>query len=530
MIRIAFILVYIHICGAVSFSQSISVVPYDYTNPFFYSDDESNVKFENDVLKKPRKRKGEKWYVISDRNDNQIYSTPIQSSKKINKLGFKDLAYVLKDIRGWLLLGASEHDTLGWVPKSNVLQWRRSIWDAGTQKRMKVLVFPRLEKIDLRDLEGQVLYDNPDSISRSIGLLTNDLYFIYKVERDEKGNHLRYLVGSNPKLSSRKLEYLKGWIDAKEVTLWKNNICLEPNFNYDAADERHRTSRFQVKGFGYKRGAELIASGTYAHINSREVFWDGDPVKYVGSYNLAFSSNRYAGDQFRFPIYESNKETYTAMTIAPIDIDEMQSLSGLRMSSSVLGIIKAQLSRIDGERVDTRAVKDMVDQVKFITPIYFPKKQPGQIHNPYLLVLFMPETDLISYVEELDKLSYALDQPKDQARKQLQYLLTDLARKSSAASLAEVSEMEIEEIIDMMVGIEREGHNIDFGMDAAYKLKDLNNKKKFPDEAMIELGDSIIKSTKKLKGIIKSKPPYEFKYSTDENNTYYWIPLEYIII
>jgi len=701
-------------------AQDIQSVPNEYLKPQYYNDVASDLRFENEVLKKPNKKKGEEWFVISDRTNNYLYSKPNLGSEKVDKLGFRDIVYVTKDNNGWLLVGNKSGGSvseLGWIPKSNVLQWRRGLLDAASGINLKGFILNKLKKLQLQSLEYADVYDTPDG-TKSIGKLSlHDFYFVFKVYKDESGVEKRYLLANNNEISSRSPEYLQGWVDVEKITEWNTRLCLEPNFLKEAFDERAKNDKFQIKGFARPRTAEKITSGNYAEINSREVHWDGDPAK--SDYATVGDTRRFNGEQIRFPILENQPGCYASGILATIaeqsdnsksdvgvidldpeilqeindrndnlnlvfvmegcdeimsqysgavqtlatkmikesqyrnvqvtmglykdilekeasdyirilkptqntakiseflastywgkngDFEEMtcwkyglyetirqaglsanatnvviqlgnyadfsidefrvedaskkyimdrqdlrnqfskydinwvvanvnnddsyfsdaynddiretinditkgiyteyskklmgsdgfenakipvpytpklkegnqietkdfitvnrflrtdenksisptlltkfisesidkinevnsqklKSLSGSTLevdsknmvfTPAVMGILRSQLSRAKGIRLGPGEVGEQLDGIKMFANIYFAKQQPSQKYPPFSIVLFMPETDLISYVEELDKLSYALDQPKDQARKQLQYLLTDL--------------------------------------------------------------------------------------------------------
>ena len=818
--------------------QKIEATPEPYLRPKHFNDKTSRTNFANDVLKKTKKHKREDWYIISDRNNNKVYESKDANSQVVATLNFQDVCYVVEDNVEWIKVASGEIgdlQTLGWMPKSSVLLWRRGLLDEMTGINLKGFILNKLKKFHVQKLESANLYPGPNTDSPMGKLALHDFYFVFKIEYDKGGNESRYLLGSNNILSKGRVEDLKGWVDVAKITNWNTRLCLEPNFSENGFNERKAQEKFAVKGFANSRAAQVKTEGNYNKDNPRVIYWDGDPAKTDNGVALnSDNPRRFLGDQIRFPIlenqtdyfysgllatiknqeessgnnvsaaseiyidpvvkeslsrkvsdlnmilliegsspkmkeyvrvlknfcryllkessfsntnisigvykdiletkeedylkllnptsdltiinsfidqvywgrngdfenltcwqyglhealknadlskdatnvvvhignyadfsedfireedapanfrvakedlrnifseYEVNwvianvdndasiqsdlfndnvreyindftKEIYydysTAIaqnlkdsfdieqvsipkpvtpklsqglmlstknfitknnflrsdkntSIGPKDLFEFLQTSfedihaynsdmlnvasnesslkitdsnNIQFTDAVIGIVRSQINRGLGLRLPPEELKaklKSIEQVKFFNEIYFAKKQPQQVHPPFSIVLFMPENDLKSYVEELNKLSLALDLPKDQAREQLQILLTEMARKFSASSFNDIRNLEINEIMDLIIGIDKEGYDIQQNLDyTEYQLKHVDNSKKFPDEAMLRLGSAIVSSTQRLESILKSKPPYDFKYSTDENNTYFWIPVEYM--
>lgn len=227
-------------------------------------------------------------------------------------------------------------------------------------------------------------------------------------------------------------------------------------------------------------------------------------------------------------IYNLNQNSLDELTGNSITISDGMVWTDVMLSRVRTGINRVANRKLSQAEMDDVMHKSIGDN-KFFNKAYFSRKQPNQRYPPFSIVLFMPESDLINYQSELANLSNALDEAGDSARDGLHSYLQNLARKFSAGRISsgDASDMSIVDIMNLMVGIGKEGYSIEKNMQLGeYKLKDIKNTKKFPDRALENFGNSILESTRKLERIIKGNEVFEYKYKTDENNTYYWIPVE----
>lgn len=178
--------------------------------------------------------------------------------------------------------------------------------------------------------------------------------------------------------------------------------------------------------------------------------------------------------------------------------------------------------------IDLKNLFSTVSDSRFYTQVFFAKQRNDQNHNPFSVVLFMPEEDLRMYVTQLKRLVDAYDGPKDLRREEMQKTLESMARAFSAEELSkgQVLNLDIESIMDLILGIEdRSALNIEKELSLNARLKDLDNSKKFPEAELDRLIESITSQVDYLEGILDERPSkYEFQYETS-SNTYYWLPV-----
>jgi len=310
-------------------AQDIKAVPKEYLKPLRL-EGLQKFKFENDVHEQPRKRNvdREMWYVLSDRIDNPSYEYNDLSSPVKKQLVFGELLYVIDDKEGWLHLMkgipgdfefGSHGEDYGWVPKSHVLLWRRSLINPVTRIHYKGFILNKADKFDHTELEKAVVYAGPKKADKEIGYLPlHEFYFIYKVEYDENDQPYRYLLGDGSVLSSRALSSLKGWVDARKLEDWNTRLALECNFENQAFEERKSNRNYEVKAYSKATDAIGVYRGTDLENVRSKIMWDGDPVKRNLEDLGKTDSKRFPGDVIRFPILKNESEYFRSGVIASL--------------------------------------------------------------------------------------------------------------------------------------------------------------------------------------------------------------------
>lgn len=159
--------------------------------------------------------------------------------------------------------------------------------------------------------------------------------------------------------------------------------------------------------------------------------------------------------------------------------------------------------------------------------IYVAKKVPGAKEQALSFVLFMPYEDLVSYIDNLERLSSAYDSSPDKQRDALMATFTELLKQFTGndnLSKKEVEKFSSAELAARMQGVKKEG--LEFGSRMTFDIGDIRNEKKMPDDKLARLIEEILDKTKELRNIKDKGRKYEFCYPTS-NNVYFWVPVEY---
>lgn len=159
--------------------------------------------------------------------------------------------------------------------------------------------------------------------------------------------------------------------------------------------------------------------------------------------------------------------------------------------------------------------------------IYVAKQAPDAVNSALSYVLFMPYEDLVSYIDNLERLSSAYDSSPDKQRDALMATFTELLKQFTGndnLSKKEVEKFSSTELAARMQGIAKEG--LEFGSRMSFDIGDIRNEKKMPDDKLAKLIEEILDKTKELRRIKDKGRKYEFCYPTS-NNVYFWVPVEY---
>jgi hypothetical protein len=162
--------------------------------------------------------------------------------------------------------------------------------------------------------------------------------------------------------------------------------------------------------------------------------------------------------------------------------------------------------------------------------IYLAKKVKGAKYPALSYVMFMPEEDFHAYIRTLGRLDRAYDDSEDKKREALFNTFKDLLSQftgNESISKKDVGGTSLEELSAIMQGVEGEGLVLG-GTLKSIKIGDIMSKKKMPLPELDDLIKSILTKLDKLEEIKSLGSRYEFSYSTDDN-TYYWIPIDYAL-
>ncbi len=301
-------------------SQDILSVPEEYLRPIVQESEAARFNYENEVLKPPKRSSGdrESWFVVSDRNQNRTYDKPNEASAKVKDLSFGDIAWVVEDRMGWLRLkGPYKLEDYGWIPKENVLQWRRGLLSKNGIN-LKGFLLNKANTFTKSQLEKAFLYAGPRSKDVIGELPLHEFYFVYKVTEE------RYLLADNSRLnttSENKSKRLKGWVDKAKIEAWNTRMALEPNFTEVGFSERNGNEALHVKAYGNAAMAQKITESSGIRSSDNRVYWDSDPVKCDKALLASTNTRRFKGESIRFPILTSGDTYFKSGIIAQLPSD-----------------------------------------------------------------------------------------------------------------------------------------------------------------------------------------------------------------
>lgn len=247
------------------------------------------------------------WLVTADRDEAPFYDIPDGTDAK-GTLEYGKHYIVFEERNGWILVGDLDRNRVnglklenvgivtGWVSKKNVLLWRTGLVDVKTKIHRKVVLLNRADDINnVASIKNKLrvdVYTSPTNGNKIEDIKVLDFYFVYKEEKN------RLLIGTRPSLDGMS-KILVGWIPRVRTQPWNTRICLEPNFEPEAFNERRQNPAFRIKAFGDQfKAASFCAK---PEENPSGIFWDGDPVIQPPN-RLAKDGRRFIGNVMRMPL------------------------------------------------------------------------------------------------------------------------------------------------------------------------------------------------------------------------------------
>jgi len=231
------------------------------------------------------------WVVHSDRDDNLTYVASGSDNTTDKKMNFMENFYVIgeTDTRVELVkydptivasntsrkVNMKKADYYGWAEKSKLLLWQNSLINKQTDFTIKALVGHSVSDL-VRGIAGEkqlTLYNSPTKEASAQNDNDVRLFEFLYVFKKQNG---KCLVGISPRLSRSSVgsqEVIKGWISEKNVQIWSQRLCIEPNDNSTAAPTR-RNKSVKASLFSNYQGAVGFKTGKSAKFN--KVLWDKD--------------------------------------------------------------------------------------------------------------------------------------------------------------------------------------------------------------------------------------------------------------
>ncbi len=263
-------------------------------------------KPNGNVLAKSEGTSGSDWVVYADRDGIQSY-TKADAKANFKTLSFLEAFYVIEEKGDYLHL--VKHDPsiflstsktarkiantaidMGWVEKKKMLLWKHALVSS-QGFTIKALAISNDKNALLnpgkyiRDGNVVRIYNSPDLHDENKnGIFLFQFLFIYKTSDDGKN----FLIGKTyqTNASSIKSELL-GWVPSGIVQRWEQRLCLEPNWDKGAADERLNTG---VKATLWQNEVEVLS---VMKGNKVQGIWNEDPY-----------SVRFAPEWKRFPVLQ----------------------------------------------------------------------------------------------------------------------------------------------------------------------------------------------------------------------------------
>jgi hypothetical protein len=251
------------------------------------------------------------WMVICDRDNNPTYERPNTSAKQVKTINFRDYFYVTQEQGEWIKIAKGRANGLqlgdgedfGWVEKSKMLIWTNCLVNERTGIHEKTFLLNKAEDIEviirLEKKEVVPMYTGPQTENKADNLYIYKFFFVYKKEND------RYLIGTEYVTNSYNVrKVIVGWVPAKRCAEWNTRICVEPNFDTRAFEERKNNQNLRLIAYKDRGGAKVQA--TSGVITQNQIYFDQDPCKG----NVVTAANnpyRYPGSVVRYPLLSSTE-------------------------------------------------------------------------------------------------------------------------------------------------------------------------------------------------------------------------------
>lgn len=267
--------------------------------------------------------KGFVQIVYSDRANNDVYDSP-ESLKVIGKLGFGEAFYAIGEKGSYLQLikyegatvdkGRAKNATeVGWVKKDHLLFWSTALRSEVTSFVVKAFtivkgdVFKNINKYINENTQGLKFYNNPVISLKNVFeekiAEPSKLYYVFKEDKENNSVLLASEANTNPERP-----YLIGWASLDAVQVWDSRLCLQPNYEPVAEEERRTTSKLACvfidkdDAIKYRSGGQVANSSDSINVEARSK--DGKVIHWTPVQN-------------RMPVLEddkANKVYFTGFT------------------------------------------------------------------------------------------------------------------------------------------------------------------------------------------------------------------------
>jgi hypothetical protein len=287
-------------------AQKIKNLPEPFFAPTAYDTQEERNNF---AIKSGPGKKGELWLVAADRENVALLDKP-NGGQSGQFLKFKETAFVMDESGEWVKLGiGSKEDNKfrnliksGWVKKTEILLWPKSLRDLNTKITKKGFLLNKLDRaadiVKIDNYRKVKIYDGPNS---SNVITDRDIYNVYFMFKEENN---RILLGGVDFLTqSNAKDAIIGWVDEGRVEKWNQRLTLECDWTDPSFGVRRNDADKRIYGFDNEISADLYSKN--GSLFKDKVLWDNDPAKsdYPKKLRSDENNRRPVGDVFRFPVF-----------------------------------------------------------------------------------------------------------------------------------------------------------------------------------------------------------------------------------
>lgn len=291
------------------------------------------------------------WYVMSDRENNPVYST-VNSSSPMRHLDFGDKLAVL-DIQGnRLLVTKKENISRGFFPggesffieQDNVLMWSSCLQSLPYRFDKKAMVLNVWRKGDVEALKQKPKYYDRPSVTEGKKVAeagTYQIRYVYKELKDF------VLVGRERSFSynDESDSTIVGWVPTSHITPWDHRVAWELNWFDSAAGDRQWIDAPRNKKVGALIFDSIDAVETYNEITNPSDINKFPPIAYS---ETPIYDTRKGGTFDRFPVLKDDEEMNQ-----DFDVNAPQRVG-------VIGRIETKKGEIDKEKWQ-QLKKDVLD-------------------------------------------------------------------------------------------------------------------------------------------------------------------------
>jgi hypothetical protein len=206
-----------------------------------------------------------------------------------------------------------------------------------------------------------------------------------------------------------------------------------------------------------------------------------------------------------------------------------ETFSDLKVDGGRMGPALAKLlnDMVKSSKIsDENLIKALDDKYKLYVEGYVPKTLANAQSDLLKYVLFMPENDLREYKRVVSK-GIVSATTYDKKRELLFEIYKEIIVQFAGEKRLREKKAEDwtrEEMLELVQGIHMKGLRID-GVGLDIRILDIKDAKKTPNQVIDELLLRFKEIDEKLSSVLRNSDTYEYAYTSDQQNVYYWIEM-----